>query len=1011
MTERRHILSVVLGLIVCGVVCPVFLIGQAAGAAADPLGEKGSQVDRLLAQIATYDYGASREPLTELTELERALGQEPAALRALEHKYLRFVESDASLAGKQFICRRLSIVGSEASAVTLARMLADPETADMARYALEMIPSAAVDEALREAIDAAGDKAKIGILSTLGLRGDPASVPVLARHVTHADPDVASAAITGLGQIGDAAAITALREAKDKTSGDLRMMVLDAYLSCADKLEMSGQVEEARQIYREVFESDVPTVIRSAALRGMVFCSEGQAGLILVDVIRKGDPQMTSVAVGLLNEIREDTQVEAIAAEVKNLPPTSQVQLLTALGHLGNKAATPAVMEATGSDHEDVRIAAYRALASLGDPAAVSLLARVAAATAGAEREAARDALYTMRAPGVDAAITEALAAAERIEQAPLRAELVRAIGERNIKSAVAPLLEAAADANGRVRTEAWKVLRHLAGPDQLGTMLDLLMGVESSTERTQAERAVSAVCGRLDPVQAVDRLVARLDGAPAAGRASLVTLLGQFGGSKAFGAVRAALDDPEAAVVDAAVRSLSEFPDALPTQTLFDLAHNAEGPVHRILALRGYIRMIGLTQAATGELVKMCQTAMALADRVPEKRLVLAAAARIPDAAAREFVANYTDDPQVRAEAEAAAAEIDKLLERVAVIGEEGLLVPAHAGISGAGARLDDEKMHIVGWDDANTTMQWDVVLDQAGQYEVVVVQAASEPADDPYTIAIGSAVVQGHVRDTKGQYEEVSVGTLRIDTPGVYTVVLRALDKTGDTIMDIGRIRLVRRTQIGSRVVLTGSDFSAWREDIGTWMIGGDATLDADDPTKLRCLPGNGVFVNGPDGRTVYLFTKAEFADCMAHIEFMVPQGSNSGVYFQGRYEIQIFDSYGVAGPKYSDCGGIYERWKDNQGYEGVPPRVNASLPPGQWQSFDVVFRAPRFDASGRKTANARFVKVVHNGKVVHEDVEVTGPTRAAQFEDEKPTGALVLQGDHGPVAYRNIWVAPVD
>jgi hypothetical protein len=84
---------------------------------------------------------------------------------------------------------------------------------------------------------------------------------------------------------------------------------------------------------------------------------------------------------------------------------------------------------------------------------------------------------------------------------------------------------------------------------------------------------------------------------------------------------------------------------------------------------------------------------------------------------------------------------------------------------------------------------------------------------------------------------------------------------------------------------------------------------------------------------------------------------------------------------------------------------------LPPGQWQSFDVTFRAPRFDASGNKVANALFEKVIHNGVVVHENAEVTGSTRAAAYKDEKSTGPLMLQGDHGPVAYRNIWVLTLD
>jgi len=201
--------------------------------------------------------------------------------------------------------------------------------------------------------------------------------------------------------------------------------------------------------------------------------------------------------------------------------------------------------------------------------------------------------------------------------------------------------------------------------------------------------------------------------------------------------------------------------------------------------------------------------------------------------------------------------------------------------------------------------------------------------------------------------------------------------------------------------------SDLSAWRGNTGQWTIVGQAVQDPDDPRRIATAQGSGVLVNGPTGRTCNLLSKCEHRDVEAHIEFMVPEGSNSGVYFQGRYEVQILDSWGKDHVKHGDCGGIYQRWdrQKNQGFEGHPPRVNVSRKPGEWQTFDVVFRAPRFDANGSKTSNARFVKVMHNGVLVHEDVEVTGPTRAATFSDEAPTGPLMLQGDHGPVAYRNL------
>ena len=211
--------------------------------------------------------------------------------------------------------------------------------------------------------------------------------------------------------------------------------------------------------------------------------------------------------------------------------------------------------------------------------------------------------------------------------------------------------------------------------------------------------------------------------------------------------------------------------------------------------------------------------------------------------------------------------------------------------------------------------------------------------------------------------------------------------------------------------RVELVGKDLSTWQKETGRWMIVGEAKMDPANPKILSTSPGTGVLVNGPTGQTGNLLSTSEHGDVEAHVEFMVPQGSNSGVYFQGRYEIQILDSWKVQQPKYGDCGGIYERWGEKGGYEGRAPRVNASRAPGQWQTFDVVFRATRFDADGKKTANAKFVKVVHNGVVIHENVEVTGPTRAATYErDEKPAGPLMLQGDHGPVAYRNVWLRPL-
>ena len=213
----------------------------------------------------------------------------------------------------------------------------------------------------------------------------------------------------------------------------------------------------------------------------------------------------------------------------------------------------------------------------------------------------------------------------------------------------------------------------------------------------------------------------------------------------------------------------------------------------------------------------------------------------------------------------------------------------------------------------------------------------------------------------------------------------------------------------------LINGKNMDGWHARRGTehkWLAAKDVKVDKKDNKRFSIVEGEGIIVNGKDGKTDDILTDYKHGDCILHVEFNVPFGSNSGVYFQGLYEIQVFDSYKKEKVDYGDCGGIYARYdsKAKKTFEGHPPRVNVSKAPGEWQSFDAVFRAPRFDRDGKKTENAKFVKVKHNGTLVHENVEVTGGTRACLNKKEEPTGPLMLQGDHGPVAYRNMVLVPV-
>ncbi|MCA9217053.1 MAG: ThuA domain-containing protein [Planctomycetales bacterium] len=175
--------------------------------------------------------------------------------------------------------------------------------------------------------------------------------------------------------------------------------------------------------------------------------------------------------------------------------------------------------------------------------------------------------------------------------------------------------------------------------------------------------------------------------------------------------------------------------------------------------------------------------------------------------------------------------------------------------------------------------------------------------------------------------------------------------------------------------------------------WVVG-RATLDSEDPGKFTVEDKPGELVNAQGGG-VDIFTDERFGDCRLQIELMVPKGSNSGIYLHGNYEVQVFDSWGKqeAGP--ADIGGIYG---------AAAPKENAAKEPGQWQQFIIDFKAPRFEGD-KKVANAMFERVILNGKTIHENVEVSGPTGGNLGLGEAATGPLMFQGDHGAVSYRNI------
>jgi len=202
-------------------------------------------------------------------------------------------------------------------------------------------------------------------------------------------------------------------------------------------------------------------------------------------------------------------------------------------------------------------------------------------------------------------------------------------------------------------------------------------------------------------------------------------------------------------------------------------------------------------------------------------------------------------------------------------------------------------------------------------------------------------------------------------------------------------------------------GKDLTGWKaKPEGTvqpkWRVGA-AKPDQANPKKFVVAPGTEL-VNDTDGhgKSTDFYSEATFGDALITLEVMVPKESNSGIYVMGEYEVQVLDSFGHdANPGPGDMGAIYG---------AAPPNHPKYLAPGQWNTYEIYWVAPKFDGDGKKVANGKFQKIVLNGVVIHENLEMKGPTPGGVDGKEKAKGPLMFQGNHGPVSYRNIRVSPL-
>ena len=609
-------------------------------------------LDQAWKQLPSYKFGDSRAALNSITA-EVVMSPKTSARRDMLTGQLTSVLADgkASKDARKFACRQLALLGGPAAVKPLNFLLLgdDADLSFMARYALERNDSPEALTALRDALPKTKGLVQIGVINSLAVLGDIDSIDDLVALASSPDPAIAGAVLSAVGKIGVGKALIMLSIVKIRPGSPLLAVLQRARLDSAKKLLLRSSLETVAPIYQSIFEDGVTPALRVAGWRGLARAKGDLAAPLVMEALKSTDRVMVGAAAGMMTEL-PPVVTSSVANSLSLLPAYSQATVLAVMAGMPGPAVLAAAIEALKSPDENVRVAALGALAGSGGAASIADLARLAASGSPRERPAAQSALEKLRGADVDAA----LAAQMEKSDAPQRVILAKTLGARRASNAAMTLLKLSTDADENVRVAALESLALVGSANEVSELLNWQAKAvtKGGRELTAVEKAVSATA-LSNPAkdERADVILAALNGADAARKASLLRVSGTIGGAKANAALLAALKDGDAAVRDAAVRALASSTDQSVAPTLLDLAQNGEKPVYKVLAFRGYVRLAGDTTLKSAARLAMYQAALAVAP-VDEKKSVVAGCGTLGSLDALKAVAPLLDDEALREEA-----------------------------------------------------------------------------------------------------------------------------------------------------------------------------------------------------------------------------------------------------------------------------------------------------------------------------------------------------------------------
>jgi len=561
---------------------------------------------------------------------------------------------------KAVACERLAVLGGEDAVAVLKEMLLDPKFSHYARYALEPIPSPAVDQALREALIKAEGSVRLGILNSLGNRRDESAISIIAPLLENSDLAVVDAAASALGRIATPEAAQILSKALKDTRPAARKAVGDALLTCAERLNAAGQRDLALATWDMLRAADVPLPIRVAALQSLIIARGADGISLWKEQVFSDNEKFFQLGMQVARKLPVEAARPVLAEAVTKLPETRAAVALEVLAEVASKESLPMVRQFAQQGPQAVRQAALRSLAKIGD---ASDIARLLAASVDSDEQiatAAREALEVLPGKEVNQALVQAASGASKDRLLVI----LNVLGQRRASEGLKTIRDAMRSEDSEVRAAAVAALGKVARDDDIIPLVKELVQTESESERAVLMEALRTACQRVGDREKVAALVAaQLPSAPAPARASLLELLGVLGGKTALTAVAEAAKSSDSDLQDAATAVLGNWLSADVAPVIWSLIESNAAPRYRVRLIRAYIRVARQLSVPDQKRLEMCRKALSVAERPDERRLVLDVLRRNPSAESLALAAQLVAQPDVR---EAACDAVVTIAEKL---------------------------------------------------------------------------------------------------------------------------------------------------------------------------------------------------------------------------------------------------------------------------------------------------------------------------------------------------------